>query len=141
MKKTIAFIGVEQKHKDLLFRVVSNDHAVLLVPKELTNEILSLQTDLLKFKKYASVELSTCSKDCAWESDVIVLDVDIKSLEELCLNINKVVTGKIIITNDDELYYHQVKTLFPNSKVVWLNENHVFSDDTIAIQKITEILY
>ncbi len=141
MKKTIAFIGFDNQLVVFLTKLLGDGYPVLVTDQVIPEELYALKDMLVVQYPDASLELHTCSKECAWESDIIVLSVDMKFLQDLCVNIKNVVTGKIIVTCKDQLYYEQLKGLFPFSKVVWKTKDQVFSEDILATDKITQILH
>lgn len=141
MKKTIAFIGFHKQLVGLLTKLLSEGYPVLVTDQVIPEELYLLKNTLSVQYSQSSLELHTCSKECAWESDIIILSVEVKALEDLCVNIKNVVTGKILVTSEDQVYYEQLKVLFPFSKVVWINKDQVFSEDVLAADKITQILH
>ncbi len=139
VKKTIAFIGYHQSLATPLTNMISKGYPVLVTEKQISEELLLLQQTLLLTYPSASLDLSICSKESAWESDILVMSVDVLSLQSICLNIKNVVTGKIMVTCQDQHYYEKLKVLFPHSKVVWINKNDIFSEHVVAVEKIAAL--
>jgi|GEM_PF-6460156 len=135
VKKNIAFIGFHQSLVTLLTNMISKGYPVLVTDKHISEELLLLQQTLLVKYPAANLGLSTCSKECAWESDILVMSVDLLSLQDICINIKNVITGKIMLTCQDQQYYEKLKELFPHSKVVWVNKKDIISEHAVAVEK------
>jgi pyrroline-5-carboxylate reductase len=141
VKKTVAFIGFQKHLLDFLSKLLSAGYPVLVADQHIIEEVYTLKATIASRFPDASLELHTCSKECAWASDIVILSVELNTLQNLCANIKNVVTGKIVVTSENQAYYEQMKALFPYSKVVWINKEHIFSEDLLALEKITEILH
>ena len=140
VKKTIAFIGFNKEVEHMITNVVKQGCPVLITEKNHSNELSIFKNTILQEYPLAKFDVFECSKDCAWESDLLVLSVDIEDLKSLSVQIHNVVTGKIIITVQDLNYYETVKNKFAHAKVVWLNNKEVFSEDLSAVQKVQDFI-
>jgi predicted dinucleotide-binding enzyme len=109
----------------------------MVADRIIIDELYTLKADFPD----STFEIHNCIKECAWASDIVVLSAEVSVLQDLCINIKNVITGKIIVTCENQQYYEQVKMLFPYSKVTGINKEHVFSEDILAVEKITEILH
>jgi predicted dinucleotide-binding enzyme len=140
MKKTIAFIGFDEQAASFILRLLGKGYPILLTENDNSPALEVFQAKVLSEFAGSQFEVVNCSKECAWESDVIVLNVASEAVPKLSAKIKNVITGKILITLKDVDYFEVVKGVFPLVKTVWLNGNEIFADELIAIEKVSEII-
>lgn len=124
----------------MITNVVKQGCPVLITEKNYSNEWSLFKNTILQEYPLAKFDVFECTKECAWESDILVLSVNIEDLKSLSVQIQNVVTGKIIITVQDLNYYEVVKNKFAHAKVVWIKNKEVFSEDLAAVQKVQEFI-
>lgn len=114
MKKTIAVIG-SSNHSDssIVSRMAALGYPLLLADQKWE----SVKQCILQQHPLASVEVLDCSRECAWQADMILL-YHSEEYVTLLEHIKNVVTGKIIVNVVEDLQNKEVQHLLAYSKVV-----------------------
>lgn len=114
MKKTIAVIGSsELSNTTLVSKMATMNYPLLLADHKWEK----VKECILTEYPSASVEVIDCSKECAWQSDIILL-YHTDEYKPLLEKIRNVVTGKLIINLVNDLNSLEQQLLLPYSKVV-----------------------
>lgn len=114
MRKTIAVIGSSnQSDSTIVSRLAALGYPLLLADQKWE----SVKQCIQKEHPEASVEVLDCSRECAWQADLILL-YHSDEYKKLLDHIKNVVTGKIVVNVVTDLQEKDVQDLLPFSKVV-----------------------
>ena len=114
MKKTIAVIGSSsQSDSTIVSRMAALGYPLLLADQKWERVKQCIQQQ----HPDASVEVLDCSRECAWQADMILL-YHSEEYIQLLEHIKNVVTGKIVVNVVQDFQSHEVQDLLPFSKVV-----------------------
>jgi len=97
-KQTIAIIGAAGKMGSAIAKNIASGNYRLLLFDRNSEQLNTLNMEILQAQPQADIEFMACAHDCSWEADIIILAVPHEAEKELADNIRDVSTQKIVIS-------------------------------------------